>query len=337
MLLKGFLQSFRHKHSQNFCSSCAVHRKSYHIHSNHGLPHVPLLVRVFLTRLDKASIPQEVGSLCHPHRTFTSLALSNNMCISQINQLLHCSNASCHKGSKVTLHSLVANSGQEDMRGFQAGIAIMPCESSPDLNLSSSSAGKASTPMPLFTLLPLLMHHNATITVAKSITALPHYQLMAAVSLSGVAVQIVMSANKESVMSEKAMRAGFGQTIVVGYSEPVHSSQFPTFDDFANKVQREWDHQWQRVYSSQPEGKLRHTNYAVLYMCASWHRILPSLASSEAWPSRVASTSNKITSAMSSRKSTLYFSGWCCMLCKVFSQAAIMDPVTGSLLVVQSA
>ena len=93
---------------------------------------------------------------------------------------------------------------------------------------------------------------------------------MAAIRLFGVAVQIVMSANKESVMSEKAMRAGFGQTIVVGYSEPVHSSQFPTFDDFASKVQREWDHQWQRVYSSQPEGTSRHTDifrlccYAIL-------------------------------------------------------------------------
>ncbi|KAL0044907.1 hypothetical protein WJX82_001789 [Trebouxia sp. C0006] len=66
-------------------------------------------------------------------------------------------------------------------------------------------------------------------------------------------VQIVMSANKESVMSEKAMTAGFGQTIVVGYSEPIHSRQFPTFDDFASRVQKEWDHQWKRVYSSKIE------------------------------------------------------------------------------------
>lgn len=55
-------------------------------------------------------------------------------------------------------------------------------------------------------------------------------------------------------MSEKAMRVGFCQTVVVGYSEPIHSSQFPSFDDFASKVQKEWDQQWQRVYSSQPEG-----------------------------------------------------------------------------------
>ncbi|KAL3151196.1 hypothetical protein ABBQ38_013045 [Trebouxia sp. C0009 RCD-2024] len=66
-------------------------------------------------------------------------------------------------------------------------------------------------------------------------------------------VQIVMSANKESVMSEKAMRVGFGQTVVVGYSDPIHSSQFPTFDNFASKVQKEWDYEWQRLYSSQPE------------------------------------------------------------------------------------
>ena len=68
-------------------------------------------------------------------------------------------------------------------------------------------------------------------------------------------MQIVMSANKESVMSEKAMTAGFGQTIVVGYSEPIHSRQFPTFDDFASRVQKEWDHQWKRVYSSKIEGR----------------------------------------------------------------------------------
>ena len=68
-------------------------------------------------------------------------------------------------------------------------------------------------------------------------------------------MQIVMSANKESVMSEKAMTAGFGQTIVVGYSEPIHSRQFPTFDDFASRVQREWDYQWKRVYSSKLEGR----------------------------------------------------------------------------------
>ena len=56
-------------------------------------------------------------------------------------------------------------------------------------------------------------------------------------------------------MSEKAMTAGFGQTIVVGYSEPIHSRQFPTFDDFASRVQKEWDHQWKRVYSSKIEGR----------------------------------------------------------------------------------
>ncbi len=68
-------------------------------------------------------------------------------------------------------------------------------------------------------------------------------------------MQIVMSANKESVMSEKAMTAGFGQTIVVGYSEPIHSRQFPSFDDFASRVQKEWDYQWKRVYSSKLEGR----------------------------------------------------------------------------------
>lgn len=70
-------------------------------------------------------------------------------------------------------------------------------------------------------------------------------------------VQIVISANKEAVVSEKRMTAGFGQTIVVGYSEPVHSSQYPTFDRFAGKVQQEWDQQWKRVYSARLEGESR--------------------------------------------------------------------------------
>lgn len=56
-------------------------------------------------------------------------------------------------------------------------------------------------------------------------------------------------------MSEKRMTAGFGQTIVVGYSEPVHSSQHPTFDQFAAKVQEEWDQQWKRVYSARLQGE----------------------------------------------------------------------------------
>lgn len=107
-----------------------------------------------------------------------------------------------------------------------------------------------------------------TITIAVTRTSSPQHRFTAAVPTFEVAVQIVMSANKESVMSEKALRTGFGQTIVVGYSEPIHSSQCPTFDDFASKVQREWDHQWQRVYSSKPEGILCHVCHAILYTCA---------------------------------------------------------------------
>ena len=76
-----------------------------------------------------------------------------------------------------------------------------------------------------------------------------------------VLLQIVMSANKEAVLSEKIMTAGFGQTIVVGYSEPIHSTQFPDFEGFASKVQQEWDHQWKRVYSSKPGGKASQTYF----------------------------------------------------------------------------
>ena len=35
-------------------------------------------------------------------------------------------------------------------------------------------------------------------------------------------VQVVMTANKEAVISEKDMSAHFGQTLLVGYSEAIH-------------------------------------------------------------------------------------------------------------------
>ena len=42
-----------------------------------------------------------------------------------------------------------------------------------------------------------------------------------------VPVQIVITANKEAVISEKDMSAHFGQTLVVGYSEVIHPKVRP--------------------------------------------------------------------------------------------------------------
>ncbi|KAK9903375.1 hypothetical protein WJX75_004155 [Coccomyxa subellipsoidea] len=65
-----------------------------------------------------------------------------------------------------------------------------------------------------------------------------------------IPVQIVMSANKEAVISEKELSCKFGQEVLVGYSEAMHPSSYPTFDGFVAAVQKEWDIQWSRVYSA---------------------------------------------------------------------------------------
>ena len=64
-----------------------------------------------------------------------------------------------------------------------------------------------------------------------------------------------MTANKEAVLSEKTFRAHFGQTVVVGYSEAIHSSSFDSFDAFAGELQKQWDAQWERVMSAKREGE----------------------------------------------------------------------------------
>ena len=64
-----------------------------------------------------------------------------------------------------------------------------------------------------------------------------------------------MSANKEAVISEKELSCRFGQEVLVGYAEPIHSSRFDTFEVFLDAVQSEWDAQWKRIYSADFSGK----------------------------------------------------------------------------------
>ncbi|KAK9815692.1 hypothetical protein WJX72_008180 [[Myrmecia] bisecta] len=63
-------------------------------------------------------------------------------------------------------------------------------------------------------------------------------------------VQIVMSSNKEAIISEKTLSAHFRQTVVVGYSEVIRSSDFGTFEEFVAAVQKAWDAEWARVYAA---------------------------------------------------------------------------------------
>ncbi len=67
-------------------------------------------------------------------------------------------------------------------------------------------------------------------------------------------VQIVMSSNKEAVLSEKRQSAHFGQKVLVGFSELIQTKDFATFDDMLKSLQQSWDAQWLRVYSARPEG-----------------------------------------------------------------------------------
>ena len=67
-------------------------------------------------------------------------------------------------------------------------------------------------------------------------------------------LQIIITANKEAVISEKDFLARFGQTIMGGYSEPIDSSNYRSFEEFMAVVQREWTQQWQRVYSADLTG-----------------------------------------------------------------------------------
>ena len=69
-------------------------------------------------------------------------------------------------------------------------------------------------------------------------------------------VQIVMTRNKEAVLSEKDMRCNLGQTCLVGYAEHINPSKFASFDDFMTAVQTSWDREWKRVYSAEWSGKL---------------------------------------------------------------------------------
>lgn len=63
-------------------------------------------------------------------------------------------------------------------------------------------------------------------------------------------VQIVMTRNKEAVLSEKDMRCNLGQTCLVGYAQPIDPSKFASFEEFLAAVQKSWDDEWGRVYSA---------------------------------------------------------------------------------------
>ena len=92
-------------------------------------------------------------------------------------------------------------------------------------------------------------------------------------------MQIVITRNKEAVLSEKDMRCNLGQTCLVGYAEHINPTKFASFDNFMAAVQSSWDREWKRVYSAKWSGKLSHSrNSKGQRICivekSSWRNIM---------------------------------------------------------------
>ncbi|MEW5298095.1 MAG: hypothetical protein WDW36_001253 [Sanguina aurantia] len=68
-------------------------------------------------------------------------------------------------------------------------------------------------------------------------------------------VQVVITRGKEGVLNEKTLRAGFGVTLAVGYSELVETRSFATFDEFVARLQVVWDAKWEEVYGADLAGE----------------------------------------------------------------------------------
>jgi hypothetical protein len=64
-----------------------------------------------------------------------------------------------------------------------------------------------------------------------------------------------MSAHKEHAMDEKRCHFRFGSTCVTGFSEPIQTSSFDSFDDFFAHLQTAWDKMWLQVFSADPAGQ----------------------------------------------------------------------------------
>ena len=61
-----------------------------------------------------------------------------------------------------------------------------------------------------------------------------------------VPVQIVMTTNKENVLSQKKKKACFGTKCIVGYSKLIDPSEYESFEGFFDEIQATWDAEWKR-------------------------------------------------------------------------------------------
>lgn len=87
--------------------------------------------------------------------------------------------------------------------------------------------------------------------------------------------QIIMGSNKEAVVAEKHFSAHFGQKVLIGYSDVIHSDQFSTWEGFKSKVAEEWARQWDRIATADWSrafllliSNLRHSSVTALFLLA---------------------------------------------------------------------
>lgn len=63
-------------------------------------------------------------------------------------------------------------------------------------------------------------------------------------------MQVVITTNKERVLSQRKMEARFGTHAVVGYSAVLDSREHASFDAYYAAVQALWQQEWRRVYAA---------------------------------------------------------------------------------------
>lgn len=63
-------------------------------------------------------------------------------------------------------------------------------------------------------------------------------------------VQVIISANKEAILSEKEFVARWFQRVAVGYSDVIDPAEFEDASTFIDGVQKTWDAKWDEVFSA---------------------------------------------------------------------------------------
>jgi hypothetical protein len=68
-----------------------------------------------------------------------------------------------------------------------------------------------------------------------------------------MAIQIIITKNKEHVINLKSLTSKYGVTLYCYYSEVIHPKYFSSFDEFNNYVSLIWADSWEKVYGPNEE------------------------------------------------------------------------------------